>query len=610
MKQFFILLLCSLSFLTKSQITETFPSTYITASNAWKGDTSLYYITQDGWLQLDDIYEQGNASVQLPVTYTKNMEWELDVQLYCNSSNANNARIYVISSGKDTDPDETHYYIQVGHNDDNISLYSVKGSGTAKRLIKGRMDLLDKEEVNVRVKLLLANGDTWKLYSRLAGEPAFIHEGDTTIKQLSIPPSGIFKLNCRYSKTRSYHFAFDNIRVSGDSSVIADTTPPSISQIETVSDSTLLFTFSEAVRISSASCTIENKGDAALEADSTSATKVLVHTPGVLESGKEYTLCLDNITDLAGNLLEDACLSFTFTKDDSPEEPEEENPVEEEPDASADITFREIIFNEILPDPRTGGSEYIELYNRSGKSLSVAKLAIATRKTEGTLSTLYPLSELALSMEKEDFLVVSKDKNGVHSQYASPNPEKVHSVKLPVLANTSSTLVLINTETEEVIDELSYNSKWHSAFVTDSKGIALERIDPEAATQSSENWASAAAEEGHGTPGYLNTQFGVIKNGPVVGIDTPVLAPGGDAYTIAYQADQSGYSCRIFIFDPAGRQVARVQNNELIGQQGTLRWDGKGTGGEKLPTGLYILYAEIYHPSGALHKFKKVFSVR
>lgn len=614
MKQFFLLLLCSLSFLTKSQITETFPSTYITASNTWKGDTSLFYITTDGWLQLDDPYEQGSASLQLPVTYTKNMEWELDIQLFFNSSNANNARLYVISSGLDTNKDETHYYVQVGHNDDNVSLYSVKGSATAKRLIKGKIDLLNKDEVNVRVKLRLENGSTWKLYTRLSGDTEFTYEGDTILKDQSIPLSGIFKINCRYSKTRSYHFAFDNLHISGDSSVLTDSTPPSIIQIETVSDSALMFTFSEPITISKASCSVEDVGDAVLEAVTGSTAKVLVHTPATLETGKEYTLCWDNVADLAGNPLETDCVSFTFTNDNTPEDPEK--PEEEDPteggdsEGSADIKPKEIIINEILPDPRTGGSEYIELYNRCGESRSVSKLAVAIRKTDGVLSTLYSLSGLAITLKKEAYLVVSKDKNGVYSQYASPSPETIHSVKLPVLANTASTLVLLNTETKEVIDEISYSNKWHNVFVSDSKGIALERIDPESATQLADNWASAAAEAGHGTPGYRNSQFGVVKNGPVVGIDIPVLTPEGDAWSISYQADQAGYSCRIFIFDPAGRQVATVQNHELIGQTGTLKWNGKGTSGKKLSTGLYILYAEIYHPSGALHKFKKVFSIR
>ena len=50
----------------------------------------------------------------------------------------------------------------------------------------------------------------------------------------------------------------------------------------------------------------------------------------------------------------------------------------------------EIIINELLPDPYVGGSEYIELYNRSEHSLSLSALSVAIRKSDGTLSTRYP----------------------------------------------------------------------------------------------------------------------------------------------------------------------------------------------------------------------------
>lgn len=611
MKHIFLFLLCFLSFLTKSQTSDTFSSSYITATNAWTGDTASFYVTTDGWLQLDDLYEQGNASLQLPVNYNKNMEWELDVQLYFNSSNANNVRLYVLSSGENIDPDETHYYVQVGHNDDNISLYSVKGTATAKRLIKGRLGLLDKEDVEVNVKLRLENGTHWKLYSRLSDETSYRLEGDTILKQVVIPPSGTFKINCRYSKTRSYHFAFDNLLITGDSIDMADTMPPCITAIEAISDSILRFTFDEPIESSAASCSIDEMGPVSIKTVSANANQLLVVTPDTMINGNEYTLCWENLTDLSGNVLVDNCLQFTFSLEEIPPTPDNPDigiPDEEDPGVTFSIKPFDIIFNEILPDPHTGGSEYIELYNRSGGDLRADSLSIAIRKIDGSLATIYPLSGLEVTIVKDSYLVLTKDKEGVLMHYDTPTPELIRSVKLPTLANTSSTVVLLNHHTKEVIDEISYSHKWHNAFVSDSKGFALERIDPESTTQDQRNWATAAAEAGHGTPGFQNTQYGVIKDGPQTSIEIPVFSPDNNCWNLAYHTDQSGYSCRIMVFDPAGRQVAILKNHELIGQKGSLFWDGKGNGGKKLSAGLYILYAEIYHPSGVIYRSKKAFS--
>ena len=43
--------------------------------------------------------------------------------------------------------------------------------------------------------------------------------------------------------------------------------------------------------------------------------------------------------------------------------------------------------------------------------------------------------------------------------------------------------------------------------VKNKKGVALERIDPDAATQDAANWTSASETVGYGTPGYQNSQY-------------------------------------------------------------------------------------------------------
>ena len=62
------------------------------------------------------------------------------------------------------------------------------------------------------------------------------------------------------------------------------------------------------------------------------------------------------------------------------------------PGVTEPIQPGEIIINELLLDPYVGGSEYIELYNRSEHSLSLSALSVAIRKSDGTLSTRYPLT--------------------------------------------------------------------------------------------------------------------------------------------------------------------------------------------------------------------------
>jgi hypothetical protein len=232
-------------------------------------------------------------------------------------------------------------------------------------------------------------------------------------------------------------------------------------------------------------------------------------------------------------------------------------------------------------------------------------LSVAVRKSDGTLATGYPLPDI--SLPPDDYALLTSDAEGVTGYYPVSRPENIYTVKLPLLANTLSTLVLFRRDDKTVIDELSYSSQWHAPSVKENKGVALERIDPDAATQDAANWTSAAASAAYGTPGYRNSQY--KAKGPATGIDKPQYSQETGLYTIPYLLDQPGYNCRAFIYDLSGRRVAGISNNGLTGVKGAFTWDGTGLDGSKLSAGPYILYMELYHNSGKVKKFKEVFLV-
>lgn len=303
-------------------------------------------------------------------------------------------------------------------------------------------------------------------------------------------------------------------------------------------------------------------------------------------------------------------------KPDDPDKPD--NPVTpDDPDEPTEPTIpvepREFIINELLPNPFVGGSEYIELYNRSDHALPLSGLVVATRKTDGTLSTRYPLSSVGTMIEAGGYAVLTKNKAGVADFYTIQSTASLFEIaKLPILANTSSTLVLFRASDGTVIDEVAYSSKWHASSVKNQKGVALERIDPEAETQMPANWTSAAASAGYGTPGYRNSQSdnpSPDEPDTPTGIEAPEWIPGSDNYKISYYLDQPGYNCRAFVYNTAGQRVAQIANHELLGLSGQFTWDGSSLSGNRLRTGVYIFYAELYHINGTVKRYKQVFLV-
>ena len=292
------------------------------------------------------------------------------------------------------------------------------------------------------------------------------------------------------------------------------------------------------------------------------------------------------------------------TTPDTPETPDNnETPIE-----VSSVQPGEIILNELLPAPFAEGSEYIELYNRSQQTLSLTGLALATRKADGSISTLYPLSTITTPLEPGGYVLLSKLLSGVEAFYLISSPQALHEVKLPVLANNGATVVLLRLTDLTVIDEVSYSPKWHDSAIKEPKGVALERLDPDKPTQDATNWHSAAASAGYGTPGYRNSQQ-LLPSSTQNGFERPYWSDSERSYLLRYQLADAGYRCRIWVFDTMGRRIAEIANLSTLATEGTLRWDGIGYDGSRPKPGIYIFYAELFLPNGTTHTQREVFLI-
>jgi hypothetical protein len=577
-----------------SQFKESFSGAEITSANPWEGDVDRFTINTSGQLEfVSPSGEAGEASLYIPITYNDNMSWEIDVSLGFKATNANNARIQVYTD------DDISYYIQIGNNSNQISLYTKEGARAAKLCIKGREGMTAGKFTSVR--LTLEDGERWTLYTRASGETSYQEDGSYVMKYVPVQPKVQIQILCRYIKSRISAFYFDNIEISEDATAPSQdgSSEAELTDVEQLSPYELQFRFSAPVDISNASCTIDGLGSAVGLSYGKDQSIVNVRFPNPLEAGTNYYLAWNDLFDLTNGAPIDLALEISFDK-------EPENPEKPEEPAVSDTEPGELIFNELLPNPHTGGSEYIELYNRSRRSLSLNGLAIAVRKPDGSLNTPYPLSGRDAVVEEGEYILLSKDMEGVKPFYFISSPDALYKLKLPVLANTSATLVLFRETDGRVIDEVNYSSKWHAASVKDQKGVALERIDPDAPTQEISNWTSATAIAGYGTPGYQNSQYKKEDN-PATHIEPPVLAPDG-LYHIRYQLTHPNYHCRACLYDLNGRRVAEIANHQLMSLTGEVVWDGKGADGVHLLTGLYIIYIELYNnTNGQRIQYKKPF---
>jgi len=274
-----------------------------------------------------------------------------------------------------------------------------------------------------------------------------------------------------------------------------------------------------------------------------------------------------------------------------------------------DALANDVIINEILFNPRSGGFDYVEFYNRSNKIIDANKLTIANRNSLGVFNSLKKLSETSRFILPGEYVVITESVASLSLEYFVQNPNAVLVVStLPSFPDDAGNVVLLNAQ-GNVVDEVKYLDDWHFSLIANDDGVSLERIDPDGPSTDRNNFHSAASTAGYGTPGYKNSQYKqtAITN-TTIAITPKIFSPDNDGTddiaTIQYSVNQPGFVANITILDAAGRQVRHLVKNNTLGLTGSWNWDGLNEKGAKLSIGTYIIYTELFNLDGKNERFK------
>lgn len=273
------------------------------------------------------------------------------------------------------------------------------------------------------------------------------------------------------------------------------------------------------------------------------------------------------------------------------------------------VTPGDVLLSEILFNPLPGGVDYVELFNRSGKNISLQELFLASRDREGEIVQKYPLAKIPMMLSSGKYLLITSDTLIILQGYSVPqNAGMIQLKKLPSYNNDKDVVVLLD-EQGTVIDELHYSEEMHHDLLKDPEGVALERVSFEKATNLPSNWYSATALSGYGTPGRKNSvQPDVLMSGIDVAFSPESFSPNLDGYNDEYyiklNTDKPGYFANVWIFDKSGFMVTRLAENVALGNMQTISWNGRGESGEMLSSGIYVSVVEVFSLSGGFRRFK------
>jgi hypothetical protein len=269
------------------------------------------------------------------------------------------------------------------------------------------------------------------------------------------------------------------------------------------------------------------------------------------------------------------------------------------------------IINEILFNPRPGGSDFVEFYNNSDKIFDASKLYIANRNSSGVISSIKALSTVPFFIFPGDYMVETENAANLALQYLVKNPGNVLPIPSPPsFPDDEGDVVALNFQ-GRVVDEVKYKDDWHFRLIDNAEGVSLERIDPAGSSGDPANWHSAASTAGYGTPTYKNSQYKLVTAVDAsIEISPKVFSPDNDGRddiaTLQYAVTEPGYVANILIFDAAGRPVRNLVRNGTMGLTGYWIWDGLDDKGNRLPVGIYIFFTELFNLEGKISKFKNV----
>ena len=278
-----------------------------------------------------------------------------------------------------------------------------------------------------------------------------------------------------------------------------------------------------------------------------------------------------------------------------------------------DPVWQDIVINEILFNPFPGGADYVEIYNRSKKVISLTGLALASvrKNPPSPADTTYTHINISCKMLLPgEYALLCKDFRKIDNYYYCPQDVRpIEPGSFPSYSNENGNIILFN-KNKEILDAFTYHEDMHYPLLNSVEGVSLERINFDQPASDATNWHSASQLSGFGTPGYENSQFSEYStNNNLVWVSPGVFTPGYDGLddhtNICYNFDRPGYLATIMIFNASGQLVRHLVNNELLGSSGSYSWNGVTDNNQKATTGMYLILVELIDLDGNVVRYKK-----
>ncbi len=301
-----------------------------------------------------------------------------------------------------------------------------------------------------------------------------------------------------------------------------------------------------------------------------------------------YQLELTQLYDCAGNAIQDEHNQISF--------------VLPQPALPGDLIINEILFN-----PMSGGVDFVEVFNRSNKYINLKKWNL-TNIVDDEILNEREITKDNLVLHPHSYLVFTPDQELVLNHYPRAVINSFFETSLPSMPDDQGSLAITDSA-YQLLDYFLYTEDMHNKLLKDVEGVSLERVSVANNTNDAGIWRSGLVATNFATPGYKNANMReFLAAGDEVKVEPEIFEPvyGQPNYTnISYKFDQGGYAANAKIYDAQGRLIKNLANNQVLGNEGFFTWDGDQEDGTKARVGYYTLWLEVFDNTGFVKTFRK-----
>lgn len=266
-----------------------------------------------------------------------------------------------------------------------------------------------------------------------------------------------------------------------------------------------------------------------------------------------------------------------------------------------------LIINEIMPAPLSSSCEWLELFNPGTAAVDLSRWALAGKADSHGDRAIIALPAGSGEIQPDGYTVIAAD-SSILLQF--PEITSLENATLLILNRSSLSLsnaddeILLLDPSGACIDSIWYQENWHHPMQASTTGISLELMQPDFHAFGSSAWGSCTAPEG-GTPGARNSIFTdapprTRTDGASLSASPNPFSPDGDG-----QEDYCVFHCRLpasvnqirmRIYDVEGRQIVTLRNNQPMGREGVIVWNGLDDEGRRVRVGAFVALLEGIDP--------------